>query len=171
MMKKLGYIVLMLTVVLLFACQKKQEPDLPPLENSEISGERLWTRITEETDFADYSFWPDHEGVHPGQAPHGRFHRIYINGILENALPIADRVAPVGSIIVKENLSSDKELVAVTAMAKVTGYNSDHGDWFWAKFDPDGTVAVEGSPAGCINCHLGMKENDYIIIRRLDNAD
>ena len=58
-------------------------------------------------------------------------------------------------------MSSDSEVLAITVMAKVTGYDSENGDWFWAKYDPDGTVTAEGSPKGCVSCHSGMRQNDF----------
>ena len=136
--------------------------------NAQTSGARLWQRISEEADYKSYVELPGHEGVRPGQSPHGRFHVVYINKVLAEALPVADRRAPVGTIIVKENLTAERELDALTVLAKVDGYAPEHNDWFWAKFAPDGAVQAEGSPAGCVRCHEGMVHNDYVIIRRLD---
>ena len=63
----------------------------------------------------------------------------------------ADATAPEGSVIVKVN-----------------GYDPDNRDWFWAMYEPDGTVLAEGSPGGCISCHEGMRSNDFVIINPLD---
>jgi hypothetical protein len=154
---------------LTLACQQTLE-EPPVLEKNEISGERLWRRITEETDYKRYSFWPGHEGVQPGQSPHGRFHRVYINKILKDALPISTGVAPPGSVIVKENLTSDRVATAVTVMAKVAGYDPENNDWFWVYYSIDGRIENEGAIEFCIECHRGMRENDYVIIRRLDSS-
>ena len=134
---------------IIIGCAKEKETVLPPLSRSEISGERLWKRITVETDWDTYSRWPGQEGLIPGQSPHGKFHEVYINSQLSTALPIASREAPDGSIIVKENFTADKKLSNVTVMAKVTGYNPDDGDWFWAKYDPKGTIDGEGQVKDC----------------------
>lgn len=154
--------------VLYGACAKPAEPTLPPLSAAEISGARLWQRISTESDFDRWAFWPGHEGLRPGQSPHGRFHEVYVNNTLATALPIASRKAPVGSIIVKESFDANKKLTSIVAMAKVEGYNPDHGDWFWASYATDGKIKAEGKPQGCIDCHLGMRDNDYVIIRRLE---
>ena len=53
-------------------------------------------------------------------------------------------------------------------MAKVTDYSPETSDWFWAAFSPEGQVMAEGSPGGCVSCHEGMKKNDYIIIKSID---
>lgn len=91
-----------------------------------------------------------------------------MNNTLSTALPIAGRKAPTGSLIVKESFDANKKLTSIVVMAKVDGYNPDHGDWFWASYAPDGQIRAEGKPQGCIDCHLGMRENDYVIIRRLE---
>ncbi len=162
---------LLLMSLLLISCSEKEETEVSPFSAAEISGKVLWTRITEETDYTNYEFWPDHEGLKPGQAPHGAYHKVYINTPLLDALPVEDRTAPDGSIIVKENYSPDEKLAAVTVMAKVEGYDPEHGDWFWAKYSPQGEVQVAGKPDGCISCHAGMKDNDYVIIQPLDKAE
>ncbi len=163
-MKKL--LVCLILITFFIACKK--EKVLPPLKLDEINGTRLWERISIETDYTDYSYWPDHEEIKPGQAPHGSYHKIFINNQLLDSLPLENRIAPEGSIIVKENMNIDKKFVKMTVMAKIKGFNPEGGDWFWAAFSPDGEVLAEGVPAGCFNCHTGMKDNDYVIVRPLD---
>jgi len=160
--------ILFIFVIVLGACSKSFEPYTTPLVSTSISGSVLWNRITVDTDYESYSFWPGHEGNQPGQSPHGAYHKIYINKVLFEALPVKNKISPIGTIIVKENLSSAKVLDSITVMAKVKGYNPEAGDWFWAKYSPEGKVLAEGSPKGCISCHEGMSANDYIIVRGLD---
>ncbi len=161
---------ILLAVLLAVAggCAKEKETVLPPLTREEINGERLWKRITVETDWDTYSRWPGQEGLIPGQSPHGRFHEVYVNAPLSTALPIASRIAPNGSIVVKENFTADKKPAGVTVMAKVAGYDPDHGDWFWAKYDPKGKIGAAGKIEACYECHAGVKDNDYIILWQLD---
>jgi hypothetical protein len=71
------------------------------------------------------------------------------------------------SIIVKENYAPNKQLVAVTAMYKVKGYNPADGDWFWVKYDADFEVLAEGKVKGCLACHGTVKDNDYIFIDKV----
>ena len=155
-------------MVLFNACKKKEVTGLPVFTLDEISGERLWNRIAVETDYKTYRYWPGHEGVQPGQSPHGIFHRVFANSMMVDSLPIPDRKAPYGAIIVKENLTIDKELNQITVMAKVEGFDPEHNDWFYAAFDKGGNVLAEGAPDGCVSCHTGMRDNDYIIIQALD---
>lgn len=158
-------------VLLAYSCSKKStEPLLSPLKASEISGERLWQRITVESDYHDYRQWPDHQGMQPGQAPHGVLHEVFVNRNIYEALPLEGTEVPYGSILVKENYTVSRELDKLTIMMKVEGYSPEHQDWFWAAIKPDGTVLAEGEPQGCLNCHVGMAGNDYIIIKNLNEA-
>lgn len=165
-----GVLVLGIALALFGGCAEESEPEpvVAPLSREEISGERLWQRISEEAPYETYSFWPGQEGVQPGQAPHGAFHSIYINRPLIEALPAADSRAPEGSIIVKESFDVDRNRSAFTVMAKVEGIAPESGDWFWAMYTPEGEVAVSGVLENCIECHAGMRANDYVIVQPLD---
>ena len=165
---KMKNIIFLLMIIFFSACTKPVEISTVALSVSEINGAVLWERITSEADYNSYSFWPEHENIQPGQSPHGAYHKIFINKVLSRALPSKDRILPEGSIIVKENLTSQKSLDAITVMVKVKDYNPDNGDWFWAKYTPEGEVLAEGTPKGCVSCHQGMEDNDYIIVRPLD---
>jgi hypothetical protein len=79
---------------------------------------------------------------------------------------------PDGSIIIKENYAADGEtLAAITIMYRSKGYNPESGDWYWAKYNPDGSVATKpteqapirlaGKPNGCIECHGGADGDDF----------
>jgi hypothetical protein len=160
--------VLIGVMVLLFSCARQEEILTAHLKADEISGERLWQRIDSESPYRAYGEWPGHEGLRPGQSPHGVWHRVYTNRALRQALPINDGKAPFGTIIVKENYTPARELDKLTVMAKVEGYSPESADWFWAMYSPEGEVLAEGSPKGCVSCHSGKWDNDYIIIKNLD---
>jgi hypothetical protein len=160
-------------VLLIFAgavsCSRRgTDPVLPPFDREEISAELLWERMVEETDYTEYHFWPGHEGISPGQAPHGVFHKVYINKLIYDALPLEDREVPDGGIIIKENYSADEEPTGLTVMAKVDGFHPGGGDWFWAAYTMEGKVNIAGQVDGCIGCHEGMRDNDYVIVYPLD---
>ena len=167
------FFLLILVFLILFSfysCKKSyyKEKDIPDLIKENISGEKLWERITKEDNYKKYPYWPDYEGMQPGKSPHGRLHKIYINPRLRNSLPLKEKITPIGSIVVKENYTPDKELVAYTVMAKVKDFDKKNNDWFWAKFDKSGKVMAEGKFDMCINCHIGSKNNDFLIIYKLD---
>ncbi len=149
-------------------CNK--EKDYPPLSKDNINAEKLWKRIAEQKNYKQYPFWPGHKGIRRGQSPHADLHRIYINSILRKTLPNTNKLAPEGSIIVKEGLDNSKKLDSLTVMAKVKHFNPKGNDWFWAKYDKNGNVVVSGKLKPCISCHSAVKNNDYIMIRDLDKA-
>ena len=168
-----NFLFLILVFIILFSfysCKKSsyKEKGIPDLSTENISGEKLWERITKEDNYKKYPTWPDYEGMQPGKSPHGRLHKVFINPRLRNSLPLKDKITPIGSIIVKENYTPDKELVAYTVMAKVKDFDKKNNDWFWAKFDNNGKVLAEGKFDLCINCHIGNNNNDYLIIYKLD---
>lgn len=90
-------------------------------------------------------------------------------------------------VIVKTNYMGDgvsigavsedpaKWLDSFTVMFKrEAGYDAEDGDWFWAKYNPDGTVqnnpggvalagrVAKGAPAGCIACHTEAEGGDFV---------
>ncbi|OHD75533.1 MAG: hypothetical protein A3J97_00555 [Spirochaetes bacterium RIFOXYC1_FULL_54_7] len=150
------------------SCAKKTEARFPPLTLSDANTEALWQRIKVDASYDTWSFWPGHDGEREGQAPHGPYHRIYVNADLIAGLPSPTRTAPEGSIIVKENMNADRQVTAITLMAKIKGFNPENGDWFWARYDLEGKSNASGKVNGCINCHAGMRDNDFVIVRALD---
>ncbi len=125
----------------------------------------LWKFITETSPYSSWGFWPDHQGLQEGNAPHAPQHKVFVNKV-----GLASAHAPVsnGTIEVKENIGKDNKLKALTVMYKVKGYNPEAGDWFWVKYKPDGTVAKAGKPEGCISCHSSVADNDYILVHDFD---
>ena len=123
--------------------------------------EALWHYLTKVSPYQEWSFWPDHQGMQPGRAPHGPLHKVYVN---DRALNSPKPPVQYGSIEVKENYNKAKELKAITVMYKVPGYNPKDGDWFWVKYTPDGKARPFGKPAGCIGCHGTRANNDFITV-------
>jgi len=169
-MNKLYILFCLLSLFYLVSCKPAEKQvlnNITPLSNDEINGESLWNRINIEDNFKKWSSWPDYEGIRPGQSPHGRFHRIYINDVLAKALPVSNNIAPKGSIIIKENYNSDKNVVDYAIMAKIDGYNPSQGDWFWGYYEKDGRIKMEGKPAMCIDCHASSP-SDFVLLQHLD---
>ena len=86
----------LLLIILFFISCKKETKVFPDLTKDEINGSRLWERITKEDNYKKYPLWPGHEGMQPGEVPHGSYHKVYVNSKLINALPISDRITPSG---------------------------------------------------------------------------
>ena len=135
-----------------------------PLVMAEMPGSdaaALWNYITKISPYQKWSFWPDHQGMQAGRSPHGPKHKVYVN---DKALASNTPPLQYGSIQVKENFNMAGELKAITVMYKIKGYNPDDGDWFWAKYSPEGKADKAGKPAGCIGCHGTRANNDFVIV-------
>ncbi|MDX1582044.1 MAG: cytochrome P460 family protein [Thermoanaerobaculia bacterium] len=126
------------------------------------SAEKLWKKIEGYESWNAYPGLPD--GFYEGTRPHGAQLKTYGN---EKVAENPDN-PPAGAIIIKENYTPDRKLVAITVMKKIEGYNPDADDWFWAKYQPDGEVAMKdgkalaGKVGSCIGCHASAKDDDYI---------
>ena len=173
--------VLLLLVLLVVSCGKKGEKSEMAVEEAPAAeaavmpaadaGE-LWTYITETKSYQEWSYWPGYEGFQPGNSPHGKILQVFLseNGV-KNIADEAKSSMDNGVIVVKENYMPDTTLAAITVMYKVEGFNPEVGDWFWAKYDVDGTVAASGTPAGCIGCHGGKASNDYLFTGSVGHAE
>jgi hypothetical protein len=119
-----------------------------------------------------YTSWPPlpgKEGLRKGQSPHGAFVRLYANATAQ-----ADpKALPPGSILVLEDYSADqKSRAGINILYRVRGYDPRNGDWYWMKYNENGTVmraapAAGGQPlAGrvqaCIDCHRMAGGNDLV---------
>jgi len=120
---------------------------------------------------ANYAKWngADEEtpGFEKGESPHGAWIKTYVSA--KAATNLND--LPSGSVIVKENYSPDKKLMAITVMQRSKGYDPENGDWYYAKYMPDGKIAktppemksmpIAGKFKMCIQCHAGADGNDF----------
>lgn len=114
-----------------------------------------------------------------GQHPHGA-----VLDTIEGSLRVGGHS---GTVIVKRNYGGegasiasvandpDAYLKAVTVMyRREAGYDPDNKDWFWAKFNPDGSLAknpkgtalagrvAKGAAKGCIACHKAAPGGDLV---------
>jgi len=114
-----------------------------------------------------------------GQAPHG--------AVLETIHSEATVDGHKGMVVVKRNYGGEgvsvdavkgdpaKFLKAVTVMFKrKDGYDPDNANWFWAKYNADGSLAknpkgmqlagrvMKGADKGCIACHTAVKDKDFL---------
>ena len=122
----------------------------------------LWNHITKVSPYTKWGQWPDYKGVQKSRSPHGDSNQVFVS---PNLLKVTAAPAPYGSIQVKEAYDQGGKLVNITVMYKLKGYNPDAGDWFWAKFTPQGQAGPYGKPRGCIRCH-GASKSDYITVHQ-----
>ena len=130
--------------------------------------EKFWTYLKSNA-YENWAPAPNSKGdFYVGSSPHGAFLKMYLNRVaIGNPAEL-----PAGSIIVKENYHVDRStLKAITVMYRSKAYNPANGDWYWIKFNPDGTVdstSVEsgskpmaGKVTSCIECHSDAEGDDY----------
>lgn len=125
------------------------------------NAEKLYEYIVRYKPYTDWELWPKKGKFYMGTEPHGSLLTTFVNDAAFHSL-FEKKGMTDGSIIVKENYTADKKFVALTVMYKITGYNPEAGDWFWAKYSPEGKAEASGKVKGCIDCHGKMKDNNYI---------
>lgn len=112
--------------------------------------------------------------AYEGTEPHG--------AILQTLWDTVSVDGQEGMVIVKRNfgpagvsiddVANDpaQNLASVTVMfQRAEGYAPESGNWYWAKYLPDGSldqspegVALAGKVAGCISCHAGAQGDDFV---------
>lgn len=135
--------------------------------------------------YTDWAFQPGvPEGFYVGQQPHGMVLRSYANDIAVQDVESGAATFSAGAVIIKENhmptgvdtasmenqdpvTGFEGDLAAWTYMVKVPGYAPDGGDWFWGRIAADGSVMAGGTPAGCVGCHGGVADNDWVFNSQL----
>jgi hypothetical protein len=157
MKKELFIATALIAVIMLSALVSTAGEDMVPADAG-----KMWTHITACNPYLGWGTWPGYPAIYPGKSPHGAFLKLYANGLALKAAR-EGKSMPNGAIIVKENYGKDqKTLMAITPMYKFKGYNPEGGDWFWAKYKPDGTVEKSGKVKGCIDCHRTQEDKDWL---------
>lgn len=133
-----------------------------PAEMPQPTAEAVWSYL-EDKNFKSWELWPGKGEFFEGKEPHGALLTNYLNPPAFDAVSNKTGSMPPGAIIVKENYSPEKELMATTVMYKSEGFDSEHNDWFWLKRLADGTVEASGKVASCQKCHGTASGNGYIL--------
>ena len=108
------------------------------------------------------------KGLRESKEPHGDFVQMFANKIATDK----PDTLPYGSILVTENYDKDKKLIDITVMYRSKGADPQHGDWYWLKYRPDGSIArtsekegkkaIAGKVASCIDCHSKAGTKDLV---------
>ncbi|MBI3863076.1 MAG: cytochrome P460 family protein [Planctomycetia bacterium] len=130
----------------------------------------FWKHLNkQENPYKKWGSLPGRKDIRAGTTPHGEFLRIYANKIA-----IDDpKGLPYGSILVTENYGADQEtLKDITVMYRSKGAAPQQGDWYWLKYQPDGTIArtpekegkkaIAGKVTSCIECHSKAGGKDLV---------
>lgn len=117
---------------------------------------------------------------YPGTDPHGMMLETFYTDATINehtgTLVIKRNYGPEGVTVDEVLGAPDDHLAAVTIMfRRAEGYAPDSGDWFWAKYLPDGTLdqtpdgtPIAGLAAGCLSCHSSAEGEDYLFTTDAD---
>ena len=124
--------------------------------------------------YKKWGTWPDDKWnvfskATPGENPHGKTIKIYVNDIALKAYennPTTITTLPVGSIVLKENYRTTppnvprfSDLVELTIMYKAKDKDGTVR-WFWQKTPPYGPIdSASFNQQGCISCHMSWKGN------------
>jgi hypothetical protein len=137
----------------------EQEPGAAPADVaaqpvSDTTAAALWQHLQDQRYRESWRQWPGKAQLYAGTEPHGMLLTTYTNDVAYEALMSGQAAdLPDGSIIVKENYMPDSTFAAATVMYKVAGYNPEHQDWLFAKYDPQGTPEDFGRAPMCQACH------------------
>lgn len=152
---------------------EKKPPEVAKEEHkAEETADKLWNNLQTADYQKKWKMWPGKQAFYPGNEPHGSLLTTYVNDTAYDAIVNKEDHLPYGSIIIKENYTSDRQLTSITIMQKIEGFNPDDHDWYWAKFSPGGivmtrreqgqTIKLAGKIDECINCHSKQSDNDYL---------
>ena len=114
-----------------------------------------------------------------GVAPHGMMLETFYSeatvGDHTGTLIVKRNYGPEGVTVEQVLADPGTHLGAVTVMfRREAGYDDDNGNWFWAKYLPDGSLdknpkgmslagrVAKGMDMGCIACHSGAPGEDYV---------
>lgn len=101
--------------------------------------------------------------------PHGSNSKIYAN-----PTAMQDPSSPAnGSVFVIDDYADDgKTRNSVSIMYRVKGTDPEHGDWYWLRYLPNGSIArtddtpgakpIAGKVKSCIECHDKAGGNDWV---------
>ncbi len=134
---------------------------MPSLADDQSDAKALWQQLQSANYRQNWKLY-DKGKFYRGQEPHGALLTTYLNPEAATGKQAKSGTMPNGAVIVKENYMPNKKLAAITIMQKRQGFDSQHNDWFWAKYGPDGSIQASGKADSCLACHGAVRSNDYI---------
>lgn len=168
-MKKLNYwLSLSMVIFLGIACSKEDE------NKKDNTDEILYNLSKTTIDFTWFKNSSDALNKSTGSAHAYPFLKTRYNSTAatqldENGKIKADAQFPEGSLIVKELINENSQILRYAILYKNSkNANADSRGWVWGYIDADGTVADPASNRGksCINCHLQTENIDYMLMNK-----
>jgi hypothetical protein len=137
-------------------------PPAAVMEQEGPTADGVWAQLQSE-DYRSWSLWPGTSERYEGAEPHGMLLTTYVNELARRGLEAGSLPLPDGAIIVKENYMPDGAFDASTVMVKRRGYDPEHNDWFWAKYDAAGVAEDAGRVEMCQVCHSANRQQDHLM--------
>ena len=150
----------------------------PPFGNAEdvAFAQALWQQLQQALLVGPQTI---HTTPYKGTEPHGAIletleRELSVNG---HAGPVLVKKNYVGKNLSKMEVANhpDRHLNSITVMfRREAGYDPQDLDWFWVKYNPDGSVqknpkgiamagrVAKGAPKGCIACHTAAPGHDFV---------
>lgn len=141
---------------------------------SEVAGYKTWTKINDKPQFmpariSSMCARPTQLQIDAEEKnPHlKKFITVYVNAVGKTEmLTKKNPKFPVGTVIVKEKLSSPEsqnpELLTVM-IKRDKGFNPEVGDWEFMTLDGAATlVTARGKLQNCQTCHLDYEKSDFV---------
>ena len=146
-------------------------------EEDVVFSEKLWAALLEAGMVGNN---PKTVDPYTGTHPHGTVLETLLNAVTvdgREALVLVKRSYRGGASLVSVLQNRSKYLYDITVMYKrEDGYDEDNQNWYWAKYNPDGTLdatpngvqlagrIAKDRPKGCIACHKKAGGDDYLFI-------
>jgi Cytochrome P460 len=94
------------------------------------------------------------------------FAKVYANELANSQIEKINPIFPVGSIIAREKLASEKDetpkFVAVM-VKREKGFSKKTGDWEYFTFEgKDLSLLARETKSDCSKCHVSAKETDFV---------
>jgi hypothetical protein len=154
-----------------------------------LFAEKFWSYLLSN----NYKHWSPPKGKstdfvanqNPATNPHGVYTKSYVN---RTATASTNGFAHESTLVV-ENYRSDRSLESIAVMYRSRGFNPQANDWFWAVYNPDGSIKqmsgadfaqvqnsnglrqasaytspkkLVGRTTTCIKCHTQAAGNDLV---------
>lgn len=94
---------------------------------------------------------------------------VYANDAAKGAFPLQNGTFPQGAVLVAEHWergATPPKAGPTMAMEKMApGFDPEHGDWRFVSVTPEGDIAADGKPDGCVLCHDEAPHDHVFVVR------
>jgi hypothetical protein len=187
----------LLFFILLASCVTREIPDAgenaPSFGTAEdvIYAEKIWRVMEDDRLVGDKG--RELEPFFGGAKPHGMILELVYRNIQVNShdglIVVKKNYDGIGVTVESVKGNRSKYLSSITIMyQRESGYDNDNQDWFWAKYNPDGSLFSKKFDArvvqmagriwkgetfeqnrGCLYCHRSAGGGDYIFYPEIKN--